>query len=325
LTVAQAVADGDLDELVRWVDRLCDAQDWDGLVELRDRARRAYEQTGRQLWPAASLAEYRLALDGPAELAAAMLVEGTGHLALGPLPEVAASTHTWMELAPHVVPGPPAWTAAHERVTRGEDLTGTGVPGDVPLKLAPWEPAYLAPVYKPSEVDPGDPPLPDYLSIVVPDAPDAVAEPATAALVALVERWKTGSNGTVAAVAVEGTAVEAVAALAPGATVGWVDVDVTDAVLRMAWAASSGGAHGRRRGAAAGRFDALWAVAALCGLTDDWPVPADELGDAASELRWHLWRPAGLVTGWALHLAVDDPADGLAWALAATDHAEPTA
>ena len=60
----QLVELGDLDELVRQVDRLGDAEDWDGLVDLRDRCRRALER-GRQLWPAASLAEYRLALDAP--------------------------------------------------------------------------------------------------------------------------------------------------------------------------------------------------------------------------------------------------------------------
>ena len=59
------IAGNDLDELVRQVDRRTDAHDWDGLVRLRDRCRAAVER-GLQLWPAASLAEYRLALRAPA-------------------------------------------------------------------------------------------------------------------------------------------------------------------------------------------------------------------------------------------------------------------
>src|SRR5206468_2416016 len=98
---------GDLDELVRHVDRLCDARDWNGLVDLRGRCRRALER-GRQLWPAASLAEYRLALDAPGRWAASVLVPGTGRFALGPLSEVAASSHTWDDLAPHVPTTPEA-------------------------------------------------------------------------------------------------------------------------------------------------------------------------------------------------------------------------
>jgi len=51
----------DLDGLVRMIDDRCDDRDWDGLLRVRDRARHAVA-TGRQLWPAATLAEYRLAL-----------------------------------------------------------------------------------------------------------------------------------------------------------------------------------------------------------------------------------------------------------------------
>ncbi len=104
--IADAVASGDLDELLRLVDRLCDDGDWDALLDLRDRCRRAYQETGRQLWPAASHAEYRLALQAPGPAAAAVLVEGAGPFALGPLAEVAASTHRWEELAGSLTRGP---------------------------------------------------------------------------------------------------------------------------------------------------------------------------------------------------------------------------
>jgi hypothetical protein len=56
---------GDPDELLREVDRRCDARDWPGLLELRDRCLAAVER-GKQLWGVAAQAEYRLALEGVA-------------------------------------------------------------------------------------------------------------------------------------------------------------------------------------------------------------------------------------------------------------------
>ena len=97
-------------------------------------------------------------------------------------------------------------------------------------------------------------------------------------------------------------------------------VSVADAVALLAWAAASGGARGRRRGAATGRFEAWWVLATLTAQDDDWPV---DPGAAAADLRWWMWEPgahAGDVEpGWVCRLAVEDPLDGLAWALNATD------
>jgi hypothetical protein len=86
----------------------------------------------------------------------------------------------------------------------------------------------------------------------------------------------------------------------------------------MAWTAASGGAHSRRRGMAAGRFDAWWAAASLAGY--DQPPEPDELGDALAGLRWWAWdafEPAG---GWRLHLAAEATDARLAWAVVASDH-----
>ena len=44
-----------------------------------------------------------------------------------------------------------------------------------------------------------------------------------------------------------------------------------------------------------------------------------ELGQVAAELRWFAWDAYEPVFGWQLRLAVWDPAEGLAWAIAATD------
>ncbi len=151
---ADLVELGDLDELVRHIDRLVDGRDWSGLVELRDLCRAALER-GKQLWPAASLAEYRLALDAPAAVAASVIVPGAGHLALGPLPEVAASTHTWGELAGSVPDGPLVTITAHERVVRGDDLRHDERVDrrvvDLPPVLQPWEPDYALAEYLAAE------------------------------------------------------------------------------------------------------------------------------------------------------------------------------
>jgi hypothetical protein len=61
-------------------------------------------------------------------------------------------------------------------------------------------------------------------------------------------------------------------------------------------------------------------VAALAGV-DDWPLPAEDLGAAADELRWYLWDAGEPTTGWALRLVVEDREEGLAWAVAAVDAA----
>ncbi|MGH9188020.1 MAG: hypothetical protein ACRD0U_19780 [Acidimicrobiales bacterium] len=68
---------------------------------------------------------------------------------------------------------------------------------------------------------------------------------------------------------------------------------------------------------AAGRFDAWWAAATLAGLGEHWT--AADLGDAVGELRWFVWDIAEPDTGWWFRLAVDDPADEMGWAVAATD------
>jgi hypothetical protein len=311
--------DGDLDGLLRRVDELCDREAWDELVHLRDRARAAVER-GHQLWPAASYAEYRLALQAPGRWAGAVLVEGAGRFALGPLPEVAASTHGWAELAPHAPVGAPAALAAHERVVRGEDLTGAldGLPEvlDLPAARQPWEPAYALATYEPDKADFPRPPAPEPLPVLLRTPAPAVDDPrVTTALGDLVRHWASESNGRVEVVAVRGDALGAVAAL--GVRSGRaVEVTAGEALAHLAWAGASGGAHGRRPGAAAGRSGAWWALTCLAGLDD--PEP-DDLGRAAAELGWWWWDAAEPDTGWSLRLAVEDPDDGLAWAINAVD------
>ena len=123
----------DLDGLVRLVDDCCRGGDWDRLRRLREAARHAIG-TGRQLWPAATLAEYRLALSAPSPAAAGVLDEGSGRFTLGPLTEVVAQHHTWRELAPLLEPGPRAATenTARKEIPMFMSLRGLniGIPND---------------------------------------------------------------------------------------------------------------------------------------------------------------------------------------------------
>ncbi len=384
-TTQELIDSGDLDELVRHVDRLCETRAWDDLEDLRHRCRAALDR-GRQLWPISSLAEYRLALRAPAPWAAGVLTGDTGVWALGPLAEVAASTHTFAELAPHLPMGPAASVTAHERVVRGEDLTAHQhdawrhlIHDDgLPLCLQPWEPAYPVATYRDSTaefpapdpppsssyvpVQPGSPTTPD--NPATPDSPatqgraaagatkgsagtssaetgsareastgkaspsEASTSPggelahdaATAALRELTAGWSTGwEAGSPARVAVvDGGPAHAIAAVCPDADT-MAPITADQAMAVMAWAAASGGATGRRRGMARGRFDAWWTVAALGGCDDDWPLDPNEVGDIATSLDWWVFGHRSVATGWSLRLAVADPVDGLAWAIDAAD------
>jgi hypothetical protein len=324
--LAGLVHRADLDGLVRLVDDCCAARDWGRLRRLRDEARYAVG-TGRQLWPAATLAEYRLALLAPAPWAAGVLDEGSGRFTIGPLTEVVAQHHTWAELAPLLEPGPRAAIVAHERALRGERIDRASVASlpdvlELPYALAPWEPPYQLATYSDEGVESPSPARPGlFVDVDLPArSPDRFDDDDAVELAVrqLVEAWTATSNGRADVVAVEGTAADAVRVLGVHEA-RWAPIDPAAAVAWLAWAGASGGAFGRRRGAAAGRFGALWVVGALAGVLDDWPIPLDELGDLAADLRWWWWDAHEPATGWQLQLAVADPADGLAWAISARD------
>ena len=93
----QLIDRSDLDGLVRAVDDLCSSRDWSSLLQLRNSCRLA-TASGKQLWPASTLAEYRIALLAPAHIAAQVVLEDSGRFTLGPLTEVIAQNHQWLEL-----------------------------------------------------------------------------------------------------------------------------------------------------------------------------------------------------------------------------------
>jgi len=312
----------DLDGLVRMIDDRCRSRDWPGLLRVRDRSRHAVE-TGRQLWPAATLAEYRLALLATPEHVAAVLDETdglSGRFTIGPLTEVAAQHHTWDELRSVLDLGPRAAFVAHERVLRGERVEVDDLPDvlDLPLELHDWEPDYPLAVYTDVGAEFPMPDLPDSWLEVAPVRGEMLDDDVDLAVRQLVEPWLTGSNGQAEVVCVEGEVADALGALGlQRARV--ARLEPSDALAWLAWAGASGGAHGRRRGAASGRFGAWWTLAAFGDLLDDWPVPPEELGELAAELRWYRWDAYEPAMGWQLQLAVEDPDDDVAWALLARD------
>lgn len=313
---------GDHGELLREVERRCSAGDWDGLLVLRDRCQEAAETLGKQLWPVAHYAEYRVALEAPGPVAASVLRPGAARFALGPLTEVAASTHTWAELADHIDLPVIAATVAQERVVRGEDLRSDprAAPDEfeLPLHLQPYEPSYPVPTYRIDEVLEGGPADPAGIPRPVSARPGPPRDHTELerALRTVVAAWTERSSGSCATAAVAGDAAAAVAALVPaGARI--TPLTVAEAFARVAWAGASGGVHARRRGMAAGRSEAFWVAHAATGL--DFPAPPETLGGALQRLGWYAFDSGSQPPGWSLRLAVADEAGGWAVAVDARD------
>ena len=171
--------------------------------------------------------------------------------------------------------------------------------------LADWEPRYLLAEYDPDRVDS---PRPTPVATRPVDVPTAPPEhrPTTMSTPRFANSaapWTRESNGRAEVVAVEGDERVALAALGVS-RVRLAEVDAGYALATLAWAGASGGAHGRRRGMAIGRFGAWWLLAALGGVGDDWPIPPDDLDALARTLRWFVWDAHEPVAGWQVRLAV---------------------
>ncbi|MGB1608837.1 MAG: DUF6183 family protein [Ilumatobacteraceae bacterium] len=313
----------DLDGLVRLIDSLTVSRDWSELLRLRDRARAAVD-TGRQLWPAATLAEFRLALHGSPEWAARVLDGDSGRFTIGPLAEVVAGRLVWDDVA-DIIDGPVAAGVAHELVVRGEDLTGCDIAPviELPLVLADWEPRYTVPEYSDAGIaDPApttDPvwsehDLSDREPVIVDD------EDSLRAFRQLVETWIDHSSGRFGFACVEGDPLDALAALGLRRARS-SPLSVAEAVDQLAWAGATGAARGRRRGAALGRFGAWWLIATLCDMVEPWPPDSDALGAAVHSLDWCCWDAFEPTAGWRLALCAHDRANGLSWVMSAADEA----
>ena len=311
----------DLDELVRFVDSTCDARDWELLLDIRNEARAAVS-TGRQLWPIATLANYRLALWAPSEYAVRSLDDTARTFMPGPVSEIISVHHNWDELEEHLAPGHDRSLIAHERALRGDVIDDSELSVlDIPMPLQYWEPQYVLANYTDDGVDFPAPDLPPCRDVIetfdaIPiDDPDSIR-----AFRRLVEAWTAQSNGDADAVVVEGGVAEALGALGISEA-RTTSLTAQEALEWLAWAGASGGAHGKRRGVATGRGEAWWLLATFIGLADEWPCNPDELGEVVISLEFTAFTYEKAPTvGWGLHLVIEDPEEGLAIALRATDY-----
>lgn len=312
----------DLDGLVRHVDATCSARDWDHLLDIRNSSRAAVS-TGRQLWPIATLANYRLALWSPAEFAVRALDDTARTFMPGPVSEIISVFHTWEELDEHLADGHDRSLVAHERALRGDFINEHEQSVlDIPFEVQPWEPQYELASYNDNGVDfPAPDIVLDYTHAkTVSSTP--IDDPETNdAFRRLVEPWTAQSNGSASIAIVEGGVEEALGALALK-NVRTAPITAQDALAWLSWAGASGGAHGKRRGTATGRSDAWWFLATFTGLSDDWPCDATELGEVLASLAYYTFQHDHTPTGgWNISLVIADPEEGLAVALEAFDNA----
>jgi hypothetical protein len=315
----------DLDGLIRLIDDRCSGCDWAGLLRLRDRCLAATRETGRQLWPAATLAEYRLALLAPPEWAATVLDGEAGRFTIGPLSEVVAVRHTWDELAPHLGRLPITLFVAHERAIRGEIIDPRSLDDltpvlDIPAAIQPWEPDYPQSNYTEAGAEHPDPPSSGELHTARATRNGRLVDDDATELAVrqLVEAWTTASTGRAELACVEGTGLDALGALGVR-SVRMVEIPAAEAMARIAWAGASGAAQARRRGMAIGRFSMWWLLGAIGDLHEQWPPTNDEIEELLANLRWYRWDAHEPEGGWRLQLLIEDTAEGLAWAINATD------
>jgi hypothetical protein len=311
----------DLNALLTVVGELCDAHEWDRLLDLARMCEEAIDR-GKQLWPIAAHIDYRVALEAPGDYAASMLDSVAARWSHGPLTEVTASTHSWDELAPFIDEAPLAAYVAQERVLRGEDLTGDDRAHpeilELPMRVCEWEPVYCLATFGPDHAEVAEVWEPKSPMTHVTRMPGEALDDdeLVGALLDVVTPWTTESNGAAQAVVVEGDAVAAVSSLTYD-SFAMGSLSVSEALQRIAWAAASGGAHGRRRGAAFGRLMA-WQLAGM--VTDlPWPPNEDEISDALERVTWWRWEEGLDQPGWCLRLAVADESQGWAAAISATD------
>ena len=311
----------DLDGLVRLIDDYCETRSWNELLGLRD-ACKAAVANGRQVWPASTLAEYRLALLAPAEIAVQVVGEEAGRFTMGPLTEVIAQNHQWSELSEFLSPSPTSTYISYECGIRGQSVEGELFPAlESPCTLLPIETNYALAEYHDNEAKFPTPAIPEMGNVIaVPASSAAVIQnpDVSAAFHQLVDAWTTQSNGELRMSCVEGSVLDALASLniqearlsllTSGEALAW-----------LTWAGASGGAHGRRRGNALGRDAAWWTVAALTGQTSKWPISNAAFETAADSLQWFWWDANEPTTGWNVQLCVHHAKRNRSWAISLND------
>ena len=145
------------------------------------------------------------------------------------------------------------------------------------------------------------------------------------ALRSLVEPWTSSSNGRAETLVVDGEPDRVLAALGVG-NARLTPLSTDQALSWLAWCGASGGAHGRRRGGALGRFGVWWMLAAIGGFTDEWDELrrrgqlGDECADVAMSTSWFRFDD-GTGSSYDLSMVTHDPDENISIALVARDHA----
>ena len=311
----------DLDGLVRLIDDYCETRSWHDLLGLRD-ACKAAVANGRQVWPASTLAEYRLALLATAEIAVKVVDEEAGRFTMGPLTEVIAQNHQWSELSEFLEPSPTSTYIAYECAIRGQKVDSELFPAlESPCTLLPIETNYALAEYHDNEAKFPTPAIPEMgNAIAIPESSATVIHDhdASAAIHQLVDAWTTQSNGELRISCVEGSVLDALGALnVQEARLSLLTSG--EALAWLTWAGASGGAHGRRRGNALGRDAAWWTIAALTEKTFHWPLNNIDLAASVNSLQWFWWDVNEPTTGWQLQLCIHHADRNRSWAISVHD------
>ena len=321
--IDELIAQTDLDGLIRFIDASCTSRNWQQLFNVRN-ACRAAVHSGRQLWPAATLAEYRLALHSPAQWATEIITTEASRFTLGPLTEVIAQNHVWAELVNRLPYSPQSTFVAYECALRGQTIDEPDAlfPAlEIPAQCGSWEPDYQLAIYSDNEATFPAPPLPHSINAENIDSSTGqrLDEPEISQATShLVEAWTVQSNGRCESVVTDGDALNALGAL--GITSASLRPLTSESAMAwMAWAGASGGAHGRRRGAATGRLSAWWMLAALNHSIDTWPLSSLEAHEFAEQWKWWWWDAQELPIGWQLQLVAHNSTTNQAWAVRAND------
>lgn len=321
--IDELVGRADLDGLIRLIDTTCTRRDWQQLFNIRNACRTAVH-SGRQLWPAATLAEYRLALRSPANWATEVIVAEASRFTLGPLTEVIAQNHVWQELVHRLPYGPHSTFVAYECALRGQTIDEPDAlfPAlEIPVASGAWEPIYQLAEYSDNDAAFPAPQLPPSLNAekVSTSVGQRLDEPEISqAAIHLVEAWTVQSNGKCESVVARGDAAVALGTLGVSSA-NLRPLTNASAIAWMAWAGASGGAHGRRRGAATGRLNAWWMLAALDHSLGSWPISNLRAREISEQWNWWWWDVDEPAIGWQLKLVAHNETEGLAWAINAND------
>ncbi|WP_406206557.1 hypothetical protein OH807_33060 [Kitasatospora sp. NBC_01560] len=240
----------------------------------------------------------------------------------GPLWEVLATRHSWLRLAPLLGPAPVRRLVAHTRVLIGEDLSYGAEPDPegVPLMLEPWEAAGWGEGVRVRDYLPAGGSRSALLTlpatreglgpVLLPEPAGRLRGQRTTRVLAALAEWTE-------VVCVRGPASQAAAQLAPGRRItgGYLPFAIAYPVLVQAGTAE------RSRGSADARL-ALWralgAMAGGGGPLGGTGVNRAEVNALVARMRcFTWWDPSDDLRH--LHLAMEDPATGLAWAVSGSD------